>query len=88
MSIDNDAPGTFPIGTESKPYAPMPGDIVAVDCRGIAAKYDQHGTRVGVLKRLDYAHGCDVALVLLPGWEGVLYLDPDWLTLLYRKPAP
>ena len=85
MSLTNDAPFTFPSGTESKPYAPMPGDIVSIDCKGIAAKYDQHGTRIGTVKRMDYAHGCDVALVQLPGWAHVLFLDPGWLTLVYRK---
>lgn len=71
-------------GTDARRYQPMPGDTVSVDCKGIAAQYDQHGTRIGTVVRLGYAHNCDVALVQLPGWAGVLYLDPEWLTLVYR----
>ena len=90
VSLTNDAPARFPDGShQGNAYQPMPGDIVSIDCKGIASKYDQHGTRIGTVKRLDYAHvevtdGGKV-VVQLPGWAHVLFLDPGWLTLVYRK---
>jgi hypothetical protein len=84
MSIDNDAPSTFPSGTERKPYAPMPGDVVDVDCRGLSPTLGAYGTRLATVERPTQAHGCDLAWVRLPGYEKPELVDADALTLVYR----
>lgn len=84
MSLDNDAPTRWPESSEHKRYQPMPGDIVAVDCKGLDPKYDQHGTRVGVFERMTYAHGEEGACVRFPGWAHTLCVAPDSVTLVFR----
>lgn len=87
VSIDIESPKRWPESTERKPYQPMPGDIVSVDCKGIDPKYDQHGTRIGVFERMTYAHGEEGACVRLPGWTFTLCVAPESLTLIRRPTA-
>lgn len=84
MSVSNDPPAQWPAATERKPYAPLPGDVVAIDCKGIDPRYEQHGTRIGTFERMTYAHGEEGACVRLPGWAFSLCVDPASLALVYR----
>lgn len=74
------ADGTAP-GTK---YQPMPGDLVSIDCRGIDPKFDQHGTRLGTVERMTYAHGEEGVCVRLPGWAFTLCVDVGYLELVRR----
>lgn len=85
MSVSNDPPSRWATGTApGNAYNPMPGDLVSVDCKGIAPKYDQHGTRLGTVTKVSGAHGQDTVFVQLPGWAHTLCVDPEALTLVRR----
>ena len=82
---ETQGPTAIAEGTAPGSYAPMPGDIVDVDCRGLRPTLGAYGTRLATVERPTQAHGCDLAWVRLPGYEKLELVDADALTLVYRR---
>lgn len=67
----------------------LPGDVVAVDCRGMDPALALFGWRVGTIARLDYSAASREpvpvgAWVRLPGWADELHAELPALELIHR----